>query len=584
MPFLLWWTFCGSCLPFRMVNACALGFGPGVVVPCPCIEFGLSVVWLWTWLCLLLWVVLCGIWYTRRCSLLPGCGHRVRRGMPAQFSVPKLCLWALFLSLWGVGEALTPGPEFTIGVANINGLNNKGFGFADSSVDTWILSETHFTKGGIATFKSHLRQARSPYSAFIHGCPLAARSLTSEIGQWSGVGVLSRFPSRRLPHSWPAVAYNSGRLLCSGFCAKGVWISGVAVYGPPTSPTHVNGRAVTDELLGLALERALQLTGPRFIAGDFNHDLDRLSTVSTMERAFVISKISMLRALVTCLSLLAEGKLAGISCLSPVNWCHCFNPARWMMKLCLTDHSYLIGTFSGAHDCLDRFVWPIPEPMEWTAASCRSPVSLDLFAPGCNLYSDYETFWTEVESHNNRARLQQQKPVVRATTGRGRQRKPQCQDRQIAPTKTSRPGDRQPAFLGTCVQHAQWLKQLRRLQSYVRLARSGISSGAHRAHRFGLWTSILRAPGFAPSFASWWSQRSLALGEPVSVPLVPPDQSLAWILYTLVLNLTSPSSKPLCALLGPMPIGWQKLQMSMPCIALCSVIFPFRWTLWSALP
>ena len=250
----------------------------------------------------------------------------------------------------------------------------------------------------------------------------------------------------------------------------------------------------------------------------------------------------------------------------------------------LSDHSYLIGTFSGAHDCLDRFVWPIPEPMEWTAASCRSPVSLDLFAPGCNLYSDYETFWTEVESHNNRARLQQQKPVVRATTGRGRQRKPQCQDRQIAPTKTSRPGDRQPAFLGTCVQHAQWLKQLRRLQSYVRLARSGISSGAHRAHRFGLWTSILRAPGFAPSFASWWSQRSLALGEPVSVPLVPPDQSLAWILYTLVLNLTSPSSKPLCALLGPMPIGWQKLQMSMPCIALCSVIFPFRWTLWSALP
>jgi hypothetical protein len=239
----------------------------------------------------------------------------------------------LFLSLWGVGEALTPVPEFTIGVANINGLNNKGFGFADSSVDTWILSETHFTKGGIATFKSHLRQARSPYSAFIHGCPLAARSLTSEIGQWSGVGVLSRFPSRRLPHSWPAVAYNSGRLLCSGFCAKGVWISGVAVYGPPTGPTHVNGRAVTDELLGLALERALQLTGPRFIAGDFNHDLDRLSTVSTMERAFVISKISMLSALVTCLSLLAEGKLAGISCLSPVNWCHCFKPARRMMKL-----------------------------------------------------------------------------------------------------------------------------------------------------------------------------------------------------------------------------------------------------------
>ena len=198
----------------------------------------------------------------------------------------------------------------------------------------------------------------------------------------------------------------------------------------------------------------------------------------------------------------------------------------------MSDHSYLIGTFSGSHDCLDRFVWPIPDPMDWSEASCRRPVALDLFAPGCNLDSDYETFWHEVETRNNFARLQQQKPVVRASLGRGKQRKPQCRDRQLPPTKASRPGDRQPAYLGTCVQHAQWLKQLRRLQSYVRLARSGISSAAHRAHQFGLWTSILRAPGFAPSFSVWWSQRSLALGEPVGVPSEPPDQSLAWILYS----------------------------------------------------
>lgn len=59
------------------------------------------------------------------------------------------------------------------------------------------------------------------------------------------------------------------------------------MYGPPTGPTHVNGRAVTDELLGLALERTLQLSGPRFIAGDFNHDLDRLSTITTMERLWI---------------------------------------------------------------------------------------------------------------------------------------------------------------------------------------------------------------------------------------------------------------------------------------------------------
>ena len=55
--------------------------------------------------------------------------------------------WIIFLALWGVGEAQTPGPDFTVGVANLNGLHNKAFSFADSTVNTWILSETHLTKG-----------------------------------------------------------------------------------------------------------------------------------------------------------------------------------------------------------------------------------------------------------------------------------------------------------------------------------------------------------------------------------------------------------------------------------------------------
>ena len=273
-----------ACLPC-MADFRGKGFASGVVVPESCVWSGFTgVLWMWHCLCGLLCLASCFAWILSAPRAGPSLWNFV--GPPRRSSAPprKLYLWALFLSLWGVGEALTPGPAFTIGVANMNGLNNKGFGFHDSEVDSWILSETHLTKGGIATFRSHLRQAKSPYSHFIHGCPVAPRSLTSDIGQWSGVGVLSRFPSRRLPHTWPDVAFNSGRLLCSGFCAKGVWISGVTVYGTPTGPTHVNGREVTDELLTLALERVLQLTGPRFIAGDFNHDLDRLSTVATMER------------------------------------------------------------------------------------------------------------------------------------------------------------------------------------------------------------------------------------------------------------------------------------------------------------
>ena len=341
-------------------------------------------------------------------------------------------VWASFLALWGVGEAYTPGPEFTIGVANMNGLHNKAFGFADSVIDTWILSETHLTKGGIQTFQSNLRQAKAPYKSFIHGCPVASRSTVSDIGQWSGVGVLSTFPSRRLPHSWPAVAYNSGRLLCSGFCAKGVWISGVTLYGTPTGPTHVNGKKVTDELLSLALDRVLQMSGPRYIAGDFNHDLDSLATVTTLER-LGFRDIQDLHAERT-------GQLPVATCRSKTRRDYMFL-SREMANLFLScqvdddsvsEHSYLIGTFEGSLDLLDRFVWPIPDPMQWEAASDRAPVGADLFVPGCDLEHDYAAFWTSVERNNNDVRRTKQKPVIRSMQGRGTQRKPQVRHGMLA--------------------------------------------------------------------------------------------------------------------------------------------------------
>ena len=84
-------------------------------------------------------------------------------------------------------------------------------------------------------------------------------------------------------HSWTPAAYQSGRLVCTSFCAHGLWISGHAVYGTPTGPTHVNSKVeVTNALLQQALDRAEQLTGPRFIGGDFNHDWDTLSVIAQM--------------------------------------------------------------------------------------------------------------------------------------------------------------------------------------------------------------------------------------------------------------------------------------------------------------
>jgi hypothetical protein len=183
----------------------------------------------------------------------------LRRRRRCKVSGLTSTLWAMvwfFLSC-RIGEARKPGPDWTLSVANLSGLNTRAFGFADSDYDVWLFSETHLTKVGIQVFWSNVRSVSPDYKAFQHGCPIAPRSEASDIGQWSGVGVMAKFPTRRLPHSWPACMYHSGRQVCTSFCAHGLWISGVVVYGTPTGPTHPKGRLST--VLNICLDQGTSL-------------------------------------------------------------------------------------------------------------------------------------------------------------------------------------------------------------------------------------------------------------------------------------------------------------------------------------
>lgn len=426
-----------------------------------------------------------------------------------------------------IGEASKPGPEWQIAVANPSGLNTRAFGFSDSPYDVWLFSETHLTQPGIKTFWSNVRASAPGYKSFTHGCPIAPRSEVSDIGQWSGVAVMSKFPARRLPHAWPSCMYNSGRLVCTSFCAHGLWISGVVVYGTPTGPTHPRGREVTNELLAHALDRIEQLPGPRYIAGDFNHDLDRLATIETMHRLGYQD--------VQDLAAERTGRLPQATCRDKTRRDFLF-VSRELAALFVSctvdeevvaDHSYVVGKFRGGDDEVYRFAWSIPDPMEWEPVDKRASVGLPLFQDPANLTQDYAQFWNQVEASNMQARAQSRKPVIRAMLGRAQQLQPTKRHANLAPLKTSRPGDRQPAFLGSCLQHAQWMKQHRRLQSYVRLCASGIPTSAHRAHQFRLWTAVTSARGFVPDFSTWWGHRVLSIGEPVAVPSDPPSHAVA---------------------------------------------------------
>jgi len=286
-----------------------------------------------------------------------------------------------------VGEAAHPGPNWTLGVANLNGLNTRAFTLAESSVDSWLFSETHLTAPGEKAFRANLREAKAPYTSFVGGSPVPARSEVSDIGQWSGVGVLSKYPVRRLSHQWPDVVYRSGRLVCVSICCQGIWVSGVVVYGTPTGHTHVNGRDVTNELLSLAIAMVNLLHGPCFVAGDFNHDLDRLPAVSVLSRLQyeecqdVHARLTGILPQATC-----RGKTRRDFLFMSRELCALFDRCE-VDDNTVSDHAALICHFHGGRDLL-RYSWPLPDQMDWEPVESRCPVSGPLFCPGSDVTSD----------------------------------------------------------------------------------------------------------------------------------------------------------------------------------------------------
>ena len=112
-------------------------------------------------------------------------------------------------------------------------------------------------------------------------------------------------------------------------------------------------------------------------------------------------------------------------------------------------------------------------------------------------------------------------PVPRTALGRAKttQTKP-VYEGKLPPPKKARAGDLQPHYVAASFRHAQWLRQTRRLQCYVRFARSGDIGSEHAR---ALWGSIVRAKGFHTAFSEWWAScQWRTLGAPPLLPFVPP--------------------------------------------------------------
>ena len=196
-------------------------------------------------------------------------------------SVKRVSRWIQFvfvLSTCRIGEAAVPGPgvTWTLGTCNPGGMAGKQAIFDLHPCDLWAICETHLTSNSVKQVLGGLRNAQCPYNSFVHGCSVLPRTTASEVGSWAGVGVLSKFPSRPAPHSWPLDVFSTSRIVAVSSFVHDFWVLGCVVYGTPYGATHVRARDTTNHLLRHAVDRLMLTSGPRYLAGDLNHDHAKL--------------------------------------------------------------------------------------------------------------------------------------------------------------------------------------------------------------------------------------------------------------------------------------------------------------------
>lgn len=446
-----------------------------------------------------------------------------------KFCLRMLLVFALSCRL---GEAAVPGPSsFTIGVCNPSGITAKAHLLDAQDADVWLVSETHLTVEGLRAFKQQLKSIQSSLKWIAHGSPVLPRQIGSEVGQWSGVASISRFPTRLLTPTWDESLHQTARIVCStSFCCK-VWVTGVVVYGTPVGPTHPNARKTTGVLLEAAIERVLQSSGCRYVAGDWNGDAGCLPAIAKLQRLGFreVQDIEFSRT----------GRLPSATCRGRTRRDFMFlSPelARRFLKcevdeLAWTDHASIKTWFQGNDGNDVRSVWPVPGQLEWNLACVDRPdVEHDFVHTTC-LDDTFREFWKRKEQQVCNGAKTKGVVVPPQLLGRASRVAPKLTNAPTPSVKQGRAGDLRPSFHGFSMLHLQWFRQLRRLQHFSRLAKAQHSKSSQAKHLESLWKAIRQASGFKPSFAEWWSQQSHPEGCPCSIPVVPPSGQVSLQLF-----------------------------------------------------
>ena len=196
-------------------------------------------------------------------------------------------------------------------------------------------------------------------------------------------------------------------------------------------------------------------------------------------------------------------------------------PVTWTSHERFPDHSVLKARFQVGKEFALMYLWPMP-------SQCPGPKflmrSLQWILARTDLYAQ---LWHCKEQQAKTSLARQWHPQMQ---GRGQRTTPLQRRGWAAPPKKGRSMDFQHAFHGHSVQHARWMKQLRRLHNYKRWAAShyGSATSTEALHGLYLWKSIRNVSSIGHSFAKWWiSRESIGFGDLGFVPDYPPNAAVA---------------------------------------------------------
>eukprot|EP00435_Cladocopium_sp_Y103_P070529 s234_g35.t1 len=381
----------------------------------------------------------------------------------------------------------------------------------------------HMLEGqALNTFCSSLHFAQSPHKYCIGGFPVPSQTSRLYHSAWRGVAVLSKYPTRPLPVTWPTNMYESSRALVTTTLVHDVWVTGGTVYGEPESSMYPDQKLHTEALLSQVVSQVCHLSkGPRYVAGDWNVGPNSLPVFDVLEAAGFRD--------LQDLALDNWGRPISMTCKNATrrDFCYVSRELQFLLREVqvaadiFPDHAVLWGVFHKISNPIPRQVWATPHAFPWPRTWEVDANFWTNMEGSCD--EKYHALWHHIETTAKEALPF---PVPRNTVGRAKARHPKpVVDGKVTPPKRARPGDVQPHFVCATFRHGQWLRQVRRLQSYLRHVTVNQPDSEHSR---AVWGSILRATGFQPNFVQWWRTCDFRTpGAPQFLPLMPPDQITA---------------------------------------------------------